>query len=240
VACAFDHVIESFRNDLYPGYKTGDGIDPDLLAQFPLVERAAEALGVVSWPMVEFETDDAIATAAARFAEHDEIEQIVICSPDKDFAQCVRGRRVVLWDRLRGKIYDDPGVREKWGVPPASIPDWLALVGDSADGYPGVPRWGAKSASVVLAEYGHIESIPDDERHWYIKVRGAKSLGESLRKHRDEVALYKVLATLRTDVPLPERLDDLRWRGADRSALEALYEELGMSDFVSRVDRFRA
>ena len=168
VACAFDHVIESFRNDLFAGYKTGEGIEADLMAQFPLAERACAALGVVTWPMIEFETDDALATAAARFAAAPGVEQVVICSPDKDFAQCVRGQRVVLWDRLRSKIYDDAGVREKWGIAPASMPDWLALVGDTADGIPGIPRWGAKSAATVLAHYGRIEAIPDDDAAWEI------------------------------------------------------------------------
>jgi len=239
VACAFDHVIESFRNEIFDGYKTGEGIEPDLKAQFPLVERAAAALGVVSWPMVEFETDDAIATAAARFADDPRVEQIMICSPDKDFAQCVRGDRVVLWDRLRGKIYDEPAVHEKWGVAPDSIPDWLALVGDNADGIPGVPKWGAKSSATVLAEYRHIEDIPADPSHWYIKVRGAQSLGASLRDHTSLAALYKVLATLRTDVPLEEGLDDLAWRGADRPLLESLCADLSYERFVERVEHWR-
>ena len=210
-----------------------------MLAQFPLVEEASRALGVVTWPMIEFETDDAIATAAARFAEDPSVEQVLVCSPDKDFAQCVRGDRVVLWDRLRDKVYDQAGVREKWGVEPASIPDWLALVGDSADGYPGVPRWGAKSASAVLAAYGHIEDIPPDDRAWTVKVRGAAALAASLREHRAEAALYKQLAILRTDVPLTERLDDLRWRGADRAALVSLCDALGFTRLLDDVPRWR-
>ena len=164
VAAAFDHVIESFRNDLYPGYKTSEGIPPELHSQFPLAERAAHALGIVVWPMVEFEADDALATGAARWA--DEAEQVVICSPDKDLTQCVRGERVICFDRRQQKTLDHLGVVTKFGVPPASIPDWLALVGDSADGYPGVPKWGAKSASALLARYDRIEDIPDDERAW--------------------------------------------------------------------------
>jgi 5'-3' exonuclease len=216
VACAFDHVIESFRNDLYPGYKTGDGIDPKLFAQFGPVEDACRALGVVTWPMIEFECDDALATAAARFAGEPGLEQVVICSPDKDLAQCVRGTRVVCLDRIRRTTLDEDGVRAKFGVGPASIPDWLALVGDSADGFPGVPRWGEKSSSTVLGAYEHLERIPDDAREWSVKVRGADSLATSLREHRDDALLFRRLATLRFDVPLAESLADLRWRGAAR------------------------
>src|SRR5690242_18144873 len=166
VACAFDHVIESFRNDLYPGYKTSEGVDPELLAQFPLAEEAVAALGVVVWPMVEFEADDALASAVARFKREAEVEQILICSPDKDLAQTVSGTRVVCWDRRRDIVYDEDGVMQKYGVRPQSIPDWLALVGDSADGYPGIPGWGAKSATAVLARFEHLESIPEDPRQW--------------------------------------------------------------------------
>ena len=208
VAIAFDHVIESFRNDLYPGYKTGEGIDPKLYAQFGPAEDACRALGVVTWPMIEFECDDALATAAARFAADRDVEQVVICSPDKDLAQCVRGTRVVCLDRIRRTTLDEDGVHAKFGVGPESIPDWLALVGDSADGFPGVPRWGAKSASTVLGEYEHLEAIPDDPRAWSVKVRGADALAVSLREHRDDSLLYRRLATLRTDVPLSESLED--------------------------------
>jgi 5'-3' exonuclease len=222
IAIAFDHVIESFRNDLYPGYKTGDGIDPKLYAQFGPAEDACRALGVVTWPMIEFECDDALATAAARFAAEPGVEQVVICSPDKDLAQCVRGTRVVCLDRIRRKTLDEDGVRAKFGVGPASIPDWLALVGDSADGFPGVPRWGAKSASTVLGAYEHVERIPDDARAWTVAVRGAESLAASLREHRDDAFLFRRLATLRSDVPLTESLEDLRWRGAKLAALSGL------------------
>jgi len=223
VAIAFDHVIESFRNDLFPGYKTGDGIDPKLYAQFGPAEDACRALGIVTWPMIEFECDDALATAAARFAEERDVEQVVICSPDKDLTQCVRGTRVVCLDRIRRTTLDEDGVHAKFGVGPASIPDWLALVGDSADGFPGVPRWGAKSASAVLGAYTHLESIPDDPRAWSAKVRGSDALAASLREHREDALLFRRLATLRTDVPLPESLDDLRWRGAPApDALEGL------------------
>jgi 5'-3' exonuclease len=238
VGVAFDHVIESFRNDLFDGYKTSAGVPDDLLSQFPLAERAADALGLVVWPMVEFEADDAIGAAAAMWQALPEVEQIVICTPDKDMAQCVRGSRIVLLDRMRRKILDEPGVVEKFGVSPESIPDWLALVGDSSDGYPGVPRWGAKSAAAILSAYPHLEDIPQRESEWRVSVRGAASLAASLRDHRDEAFLYRRLATLRFDTPLREQLDDLRWRGARRQALTALCAELGDDVFLQRVSRW--
>jgi 5'-3' exonuclease len=238
VGIAFDHVVESFRNDLFAGYKTSEGVPADLMAQFPLAERAAAALGVVVWPMVEFEADDALATAAARADLAPEVEQVVICSPDKDMAQCVRGTRVVCLDRVRRKVYDEAGVREKFGVLPGSIPDWLALVGDDADGYPGVPRWGAKSAATVLAHYEHLEAIPDNHGDWAVPVRGAAALAESLRAHREEVMLYRVLARLRTDAPLPESIQDLEWRGANRELLAGFCAEMGAESMVERVGRF--
>jgi 5'-3' exonuclease len=233
VGVAFDHVIESFRNELYPGYKTGAGLDPALLEQFELAERAAAALGFVVWPMLEFEADDALATAAARFAEDPAAPQVVIASPDKDLAQCVRGTRVVCLDRLRKKTLDEAGVIARFGVPPASIPDWLALVGDSADGYPGLPRWGAKSASAVLARWGHIDRIPDQARDWGVVVRGAEGLAASLRERREESRLYRTLATLRSDAPLGESIDDLRWRGPRRDALGRLCAEIGDDGFAA-------
>jgi 5'-3' exonuclease len=239
VACAFDHVIESFRNDLFAGYKTGEGVEADLLAQFPLAERAVHALGLVVWPMVEFETDDALATAAARADAEPGVEQVIICSPDKDLTQCVRGTRVVCLDRLRRRIYDEAAVREKFGVTPGSIPDWLALVGDSADGVPGVPRWGARSASTVLARYPHLELIPDRETEWEVTVRGAAALASSLREHREDAVLYRRLTTLRVDVPLQEAPRDLRWEGADRDALTALCRAIGDDELLSRVSRWR-
>lgn len=232
VACAFDHVIESFRNALYPGYKTGEGVPTELLAQFSLAERATAALGIAVWPMVEFEADDAIATAVARFRGDAGIDQVVICSPDKDFAQCVRGSRVVCFDRRRRSVLDEAGVIQKFGIPPVSIPDWLALVGDRADGYPGVPGWGKESARIVLARYGSIESIPPDERGWDLKVRGAATLAQSLRTHGAEALLYRRLALLRTDVPLNEALADLRWQGVRKADLEALCDEIGDREFL--------
>lgn len=240
VAIAFDHVIESFRNELFAGYKTGEGMDPALWAQFPLAEELCEALGLVVWPMVEFEADDALATAAARWADAQGVEQVLLCSPDKDLGQCVRGRRVVLFDRRRSEIYDEAGIEEKYGVPPASIPDLLALVGDSADGIPGIPRWGMKSTAKVLQEYAHIDAIPDDPAAWTVKVRGARGLADNLAPMREEARLYRTLATLRTDVPLePRALDELRWRGARREALEQVCELLGDTRALARVPAWR-
>ncbi len=233
VAVAFDTVIESFRNDLFAGYKTGAGIEPDLWAQFPLAEEAAAALGLVVWPMIEFEADDAIATGAVRWV--DDVEQVVICSPDKDFGQIVRSDRIVLLDRIRNTLIDESGVEAKFGVGPASIPDYLALVGDTADGIPGVPKWGAKSAAAVLARWGAIEAIPSDPARWEVPVRGAARLSESLEENRGPAALYRQLATLRTDVPLPQTLPDLRWTGVDRQRLSTLCTRLGDTRFLERV-----
>jgi 5'-3' exonuclease len=240
VACAFDHVIESFRNSLFTGYKTSEGVPPELLAQFPLAERAARALGLVVWPMIEFEADDALATAAARAALRPDVEQVVICSPDKDLTQCVRGSRVVCFDRLRRRVYDEPAVVEKFGVPPSSIPDWLALVGDDADGYPGIPRWGARSAGTVLAHYHHLDAIPDDAAQWRVAVRGAAALAQSLRERRQDALLYRTLATARCDVPLAEDVPALAWSGAPRAELDAMCRELGAMDLGERVHRWRA
>jgi 5'-3' exonuclease len=239
VACAFDHVIESFRNDLFAGYKTSEGVPHDLLAQFPLAERAAHALGIVVWPMVEFEADDAVATAAARWHDAPGIEQIVLCTPDKDMAQCVSGARVVCLDRRRRRVLDETGVMEKFGVAPRSIPDWLALVVDSADGYPGIPRWGGKSAAAILAAYGHLEGIPDRESEWRIPLRGAAALAQTLREHRAEAYLYRTLATLRVDVPLTEQVDDLRWRGARRHELTDVCRDIDDEGFLERVTIWR-
>ena len=233
VGIAFDRVIESFRNDLFGGYKTGDGIEEDLLAQFPLAEQAVRCLGIVVWPMVNFEADDALAAAAWRWA--DDVDQVQICSPDKDLAQCVRGDRVVLRDRIRKRILNENGVVEKFGVRPTSIPDFLALVGDNADGIPGIPKWGAKSAAALLARYETIDAIPLDAEDWEVRVRGATTLSNSLNERRGNAALYKTLATLREDVPLPESLDDLRWTGPRREALEDFCAGIEDEDFVSRL-----
>jgi 5'-3' exonuclease len=232
VGAATDKVIRSFRNDLYDGYKTGDALDPAILAQFPLAERALEALGVVVWKMEEFEADDALATAALQFS--DEVEQVVILTPDKDLAQCVVGDRVVMFDRRREIVIDEDGVWEKFGVGPESIPDYLGLVGDSADGFPGVPAWGAKSASTLLARYTHIDRIPPDAADWDVKVRGADRLAQNLRDHRREADLYRHLATLRRDVLLQETLDDLEWQGARRDAFVELCDEFGFNDVRNR------
>ena len=228
IACAFDHVIESFRNDLFEGYKTGEGAPEDLLAQFDLAERAAEALGIAVWPMMEFEADDAIASAVARWKSDPRLESIVICSVDKDLMNLVEGARVVVWDRRRGITYEEDDVTERFGVPPASIPDYLALVGDSADGIPGVPRWGAKSTAAVLSEYGRMEAIPDSHDDWCVKVRGGAGLARNLADSREAAGLYKTLATLRTDAPIADDLDAIRWQGAPREDYQALCDELGL------------
>lgn len=235
VGCAFDRTVESFRNDLFDGYKTGEGLDPDLFAQFPLVERASRALGMVTWPMVEFEADDALASAAAKLRDHPKVDRVVIASPDKDLCQCVRRDDVVTLDRRRGIVLDEEGVRAKFGVSPESIPDYLALVGDTADGIPGIPRWGAKSAATVLASYVHLEAIPADHDAWNVKVRGAATLAANLRERREDAVLYRTLATLRTDAPIAESLGDLRWNGPNRAELEALCSELGERDLLSRI-----
>lgn len=237
VGVAFDHVIESFRNNLFPGYKTGAGIEPDLRAQFEPAEGMVRALGFTVWPMIEFEADDALATAAARAAGDARVDRIVICSPDKDLAQCVRGDDVVLLDRRRKKTTNEAVVLEKFGVLPASIPDWLALVGDAADGIPGIPRWGARSAAAALYAHGTIADIPDDPSEWQFNVRGAAMLGRSLAAHRHEAALYRTLATLRDDIPIRESVDDLEWRGA-RPGLRGLCLELG-TDLHERVPAWR-
>jgi 5'-3' exonuclease len=239
VGVAFDHTVESFRNDLFDGYKSGEGIDPDLFSQFVPAERMAHALGLVVWPMIEFEADDALAAAAARYGADKRVERVLICSPDKDMAQCVRDKRVVMVDRRRKKTIDEAGVVAKYGVAPASIPDWLALVGDAADGIPGVPRWGARSSAAALMAHGHIEKIPEDPAGWKFEVRGAAKLAENLSAHREPLKLYRTLATLREDVPLAESLEDLEWRGARRAELEMLCGELGDNDLIERVPRWR-
>ncbi len=232
VAAAFDSVIESFRNDVYPGYKTGAGIEPELLAQFPLAERAMHAIGVTVWSMYEYETDDALATAATRWA--DDVDQVVVLTPDKDMAQLYGHPKVVGYNVRQKTFMDRDGVFEKFGVQPESIPDYLALVGDSADGFPGLPGWGAKSASTVLAKYGHLEQIPLEVGQWQVKVRSADKLAATLRTQMGEALLYRFLAQLRRDVPLAESLDELEWHGAPRSRFEAFCDELGFTQLEER------
>jgi 5'-3' exonuclease len=213
IGVATDHVIESFRNDLWEGYKTGEGVEPDLLAQFPLLEGVLSAAGIVVWPMVEFEADDALASATALSIKDNRVEQVVICTPDKDLAQCVQGSRVVQLVRRTGITVDEAGVIAKFGVPPESIPDYLALVGDSADGYPGLPGWGAKSTAAVLAKFGHIELIPESVRDWHVNVANAGSLADTLVRDRARALLFRTLATLKCDIPLFDSVDRLRWNG---------------------------
>jgi 5'-3' exonuclease len=243
VGCATDHVIESFRNDLFPGYKSSAGMPPELLRQFPVAEDAIRALGLVVWPMVEFEADDAIAAACKRFAADPAVEQVLICTPDKDLAQLVDGERVVLLDRRRRITYDEAGVLAKWGVAPSAIPDWLALVGDSSDGYPGLPGWGAKSAAAVLARYGSLEAIPAKASAWDVRsLRGAAILAQTLRERWNEVQLYRSLARLRTaedGVMIPEELvEELRWQGTPRAEWSALCQRLGLPQYAARPHRW--
>lgn len=234
LAIAFDNPVESFRNELFAGYKTGEGMEPVLVAQFDLVEEATAALGVVTWSMDRYEADDALATGARRF--RDDVEQVRILTPDKDLGQCVIGKRVVQVDRVRNRIIDASGVRVRNGVDPPSIPDWLALVGDSADGIPGIAGFGARTAASLLTRYGHVDAIPDAARDWDIVIRGAERLAPTLAAQRSEANLYRKLATLVDDVPLPESLDDLRWQGAHRARYEALARRLGG---LRRPRRFR-
>jgi 5'-3' exonuclease len=213
VGVATDHVIESFRNRLWAGYKTGAGIDPDLLSQFGLLEDALSALGVTVWPMVEYEADDALAAAAVRAAADPRVEQVIICTPDKDLAQTVSGTRIVQLNRRTNAVRDEPAVVAKFGVSPASIPDYLALVGDAADGYPGLPGWGAKSSAAVLARYLHLEAIPGDPRTWGVNAANAGALAATLDRERERAFLFRDLATLRTDIPVFDDVDQLRWAG---------------------------
>jgi 5'-3' exonuclease len=225
IAVATDHVIESFRNELWPGYKTGEGIEPDLWAQFPLLEKVLSAAGVIVWPMVEFEADDALAAAAVAAAGDARVERVVICTPDKDLAQCVRGTRIVQLNRRTRVTLDEAGVIKKFGVSPVSIPDYLALVGDAADGYPGLPGWGAKSSAAVLAKFVHLESIPLDPREWRVNASNASALAETLHRERNRALLFRTLATLRTDIALFEDVDQLRWNGPT-AAFDALAARL--------------
>lgn len=224
VAVATDHVIESFRNDLWPGYKTGEGIEPDLLAQFPLLEEVLAAAGIVIWPMIEFEADDAIAAAAIAASKDKSVTRVVICSPDKDLAQCVSGTRIVQLNRRTRVTLDEAGIKQKFGVSPESIPDYLALVGDAADGYPGLRGWGAKSSAAVLAKFLHLESIPKDCSRWQVNVANGSSLASTLCRDWDNALLFRKLATLRTDIRLFDAVDQLRWRGPTTTFDEIAHE----------------
>src|SRR6201985_2392768 len=213
IGVATDHVVESFRNDLYPGYKTSEGVPPELLSQFPILEEALEAMGAVVWPMVDYEADDALASAADKAAKDDRVRQVLICTPDKDLSQCVVGTRVVQLDRRRDLLRDEAGVVAKFGVMPQSIPDYLAVVGDSAEGCPGVAGWGAKPAALTLSQYSHLEDIPKDWQEWHPSIRKARLLSESLLNSWNDALLFRTLATLRMDVPVFDSVEDLRWRG---------------------------
>ena len=217
IGVATDHVVESFRNDLYPGYKTSEGVPPELLSQFPILEQALDAMGVLVWPMVEFEADDALASAAAEAAKDERVQRVIICTPDKDLAQCVFGRRIVQMDRRREIVRDEAGIVEKFGVKPASIPDYLAVVGDSADGYPGIAGWGVKAAALTFSQYPHLEDIPKDWQQWHPSIRKARPLSESLFSAWDDALLFRRLATLRLDVPVFASIESLRWSGPGRN-----------------------
>jgi 5'-3' exonuclease len=233
IGVATDHVVESFRNDLYAGYKTAEGVPPELLSQFPILEQALQAMGVVVWPMVYFEADDALASAAAKAAQSAELRQVFICTPDKDLAQCVVNSRVVQFDRRQNILRDEAGVVEKFGVKPASIPDYLAVVGDSADGFPGVAGWGAKGAALALSQYSHLENIPKDWRQWHPSIKRARALAESLFNTWEDALLFRTLATLRLDVPVFDNLDELRWTGP-RENFETVCEQLKSPGLLRR------
>jgi 5'-3' exonuclease len=237
LAVAFDNPIRSFRNDLYPGYKTDEGVPPEILAQFDLVERATRAIGVVVWPMDHWEADDALAAGAAKY--EGQVDQVRIMTPDKDLGQCILGQHVVQVDRIRRRVIDEDALVAQRGVRPASIPDWLALVGDTADGYPGLPGFGDKTAAALLAAFGHIEGIPDRAQDWPKSVRGAEKLAATLASRRDEALLYRKLATLALDVPIAEDLAQLAWRGVPRAEFAAFCDEVGVdAGFRSRPHRY--
>jgi 5'-3' exonuclease len=237
VGIAFDSVIESFRNDMFDGYKTGEGTPPELYAQFPVAERAMEALGIVVWSMIEQEADDGLAAAAMKFAP--DVDRVVIMSPDKDMCQLYGNPRIVGFDRRKAAFIDTQGVWDKFGVAPESIPDYLALVGDTADGIPGLPGWGAKSTAIVLAQYGHLDKVPGSEQDWVVKVRSAQRLAATLRDNMEAALLYRDLATLRADADIPQDLDDLEWKGVHRSEFIALCDELGFGSIRARPTRWR-
>jgi 5'-3' exonuclease len=234
IGVATDHVVESFRNDLYPGYKTSEGVPPQLLSQFPVLEQALEAMGVIVWPMVEFEADDALASAAAKAAKDDRVTRVLICTPDKDLSQCVIGTRVVQLDRRRDIVRDEAGVIAKFGVKPESIPDYLAVVGDTADGFPGLPGWGAKAAALALSRYSHLENIPKDWRDWQSSIKRARALSESLLNGWSDALLFRTLATLRLDVPVFDRVDDLCWQGP-RKNFDELCQRIKAYDLFRRL-----
>jgi 5'-3' exonuclease len=234
IGVATDHVVESFRNNLYPGYKTSEGVPQELLSQFPIVEDALQAMGVVVWPMIEYEADDALGSAAAKAAKDDRIGQVLICTPDKDLSQCVVGTRVVQLDRRRDILRDEAGVVAKFGVKPQSIPDYLAVVGDSADGFPGLTGWGAKAAALTLSQYPHLEDIPKDWQTWHPSIRKARSLSESLFGAWNDALLFRTLATLRLDVPVFDTIDDLLWQGP-RKNFEEQCQRMKASDLLRRV-----
>jgi 5'-3' exonuclease len=236
IGAAFDSVIESFRNDMFDGYKTGEGTPPELYAQFPVAERAMEAMGVTVWSMIEQEADDGLAAAAQKFA--DEVDLVVVMSPDKDMTQLFGNPKIVGYDRRKGAFIDADGTREKFGVSPESIPDYLALVGDTADGIPGLPGWGAKSSGTLLARYGHIGAIPPSETDWDVKVRSAAKLAETLRDRMGDALLYRDLATLRSNADIPQTLAELEWKGVHRNAFESLCDELGFTGLKSRPTRW--
>ena len=238
IAVAFDSEVKSFRNELFPAYKDGSDTPEELKMQFPLAERAVGVLGIVYWPMREYEADDAIGSAAVKYSRNVEVDQVIICSPDKDLSQVVYEKKIVCLDRRKGVVLDEKGVMEKFGVLPKSIPDYLALMGDNSDGIPGIPRWGAKASSTLLERYESIEAIPNDYRLWDVNVRGAAGLSNSLEEHREVAALYKDLATLRLDAPVSEKVDDLEWPGAHSDLYPKLCQELGMPNLANQPQRW--
>jgi 5'-3' exonuclease len=234
IGVATDHVVESFRNDLYPGYKTSEGVPEELLSQFPVLEEALQAMGVLVWPMVYYEADDALASAAAKAARDERVRQVLICTPDKDLAQCVVGSRIVQLDRRRDILRDEAGIVAKFGVNPLSIPDYLAVVGDSADGFPGVPGWGVKAAALTFSHYPHLEDIPKDWRQWHPSIRKASKLSETLFNAWNDALLFRTLATLRVDVPVFDTVEDLRWKGA-RPNFDEYCRRMKATDLLRRI-----
>jgi len=234
IGVATDHIVESFRNDLYPGYKTSEGVPPELLSQFPILEEALESMGVVVWPMVDYEADDALASAAHKAARDDRVSQVLICTPDKDLSQCVVGTRIVQLDRRHEILRDEAGVVAKFGIKPQSIPDFLAVVGDTADGFPGLPGWGVKAAALTLAQYLHLEGIPKDWREWHPTIRKARSLSESLFTSWSDALLYRTLATLRLDVPVFDTVEDLCWKSPRLATFEEYCMRMKSPDLLGR------